>query len=96
MRIDRDYSEALAQAQVATFPKEELKEENFNRVNTDGFVKSVVLLKHWAEMVERVMLKEKNFRIEINYNAEAQKATFAIYTPMEHEENSKPEYSERR
>lgn len=76
------YSEALAQAQAAVFPDEELKEENFNRVNTDGFEKSVVMIKHWAEMVERVMFKKQNFRIEINYNAEAKKTDFAIYTPM--------------
>lgn len=80
---DITYSEALAQAQAAVFPDEELKEENFNRVNTDGFEKSVVMIKHWAEMVERVMLQKQNFRIEINYNAEAKKTDFAIYTPTE-------------
>lgn len=90
------YADALKMAQAATFPNEELKEENFNRVNTDGFEKAVVFLKYWAEMVQRVMLNEKNFRIEINYNAEAKKTDFAIYTPIkdvssgttqEHQEN---------
>lgn len=74
------YSEALAQAQAATFPDEELKEENFNRVNTDGFEKAVVLMNCWAAMAQRVMFEKHNFRIEINYNAEAKKTDFAIYT----------------
>ena len=77
------YSDALALAQVAAFPDEELKEENFNRVNTDGFEKSVVLLKHWADMTMREMFKKRNFRIEIKYNAEERKTSFAIYTPIE-------------
>lgn len=77
------YSEALERAQAAVFPEEELKEENFNRVNTEGFEKAVVLLKCWAEMTMREMFKKRNFRIEINYNAEAKKTDFAIYTPTE-------------
>ena len=92
---DMPYFDILGRALAAVFPNEELKAENFNLVNTEGFEKAVVLLKCWAEMTMREMFKEKNFRIEINYNAEAKKATFAIYTPTEHaEENSKPEYSE--
>lgn len=78
-----DYSDALKRAQAATFPREELKEENFNRVNTDGFEKAVVLLKYWAEMIMQEMLKKRNFRIEINYNAEVRKTDFAIYTPTQ-------------
>lgn len=92
---DTDFIEALMLAQAAVFPEEELKIENFNRVNTEGFEKAVVLLKCWAEMTMREMFKKRNFRIEINYNAEAQKVDFAIYTPTEHAgENSKPEHSE--
>lgn len=90
-----DFTEALMLAQAAVFPEEELKIENFNRVNTEGFEKAVVLLKCWAEMTMREMFKKRNFRIEINYNAEAQKVDFAIYTPTEHDgENSKQEHSE--
>lgn len=92
---DTDFTEALMLAQAAVFPEEELKIENFNRVNTEGFEKAVVLLKCWAEMTMREMFKKRNFRIEINYNAEAKKVDFAIYTPTEHAgENSKPEQSE--
>lgn len=91
---DMPYFDILGRAQAAVFPDEELKAENFNLVNTDGFEKAVVLLKQWAEMTMREMCKEKNFRIEINYNAEAQKATFAIYTPTKcNEENNKQEFS---
>lgn len=70
---DMPYFDILGRAQAAVFPNEELKAENFNLVNTEGFEKAVVLLKCWAEMTMREMLKEKNFRIEINYNAEAKK-----------------------
>ena len=42
---DTDFTEALMLAQAAVFPEEELKIENFNRVNTEGFEKAVVLLK---------------------------------------------------
>lgn len=68
---DMPYFDILGRAQAAVFPDEELKAENFNLVNTEGFEKAVVLLKCWAEMTMREMCKEKNFRIEINYNAEA-------------------------
>ena len=79
--LELPYSDALKRAQVATFTGEELKEENFNRANAEGFEKAVIMLKHWAEMIERAMRENDSFRIEVNYNAEAAKATFAIYTP---------------
>ena len=92
---DMPYFDILGRAQAAVFPNEELKAENFNLVNTDGFEKAVVLLKCWAEMTMREMCKEKNFRIEINYNAEAKKTTFAIYTPTAKEQSdSQQEHSE--
>jgi hypothetical protein len=92
---DMPYFDILGRAQAAVFPDEELKAENFNLVNTDGFEKAVVLLKCWAEMTMREMCKEKNFRIEINYNAEAKKTTFAIYTPTAKEQSdSQQEHSE--
>jgi hypothetical protein len=92
---DMPYFDILGRAQAAVFPNEELKAENFNLVNTEGFEKAVVLLKCWAEMTMREMLKEKNFRIEINYNAEAKKTTFAIYTPTAKEQSdSQQEHSE--
>ena len=77
------YNEAFARAQAAVFPNEELKSENFNRVNTDGFEKAVVLLKHWAEMTMCELSRKRNFRIEVTYNAEERKTDFAIYTPIE-------------
>lgn len=79
--LELPYSDALKRAQVATFSGEELKEENFNRANAEGFEKAVIMLKHWAEMVEKAMRENDSFRIEVNYNAEATKTTFAIYTP---------------
>lgn len=95
MKSERNYREELELAQASARNNEELKEENFNRVDADGFVKATVLLKHWAEMAERVMFRKGSFRIEINYNAEAKKTTFAIYTPIEDgKDDSKQEHSE--
>ena len=89
------YSEAMAKAQAAVFPDEELKEENFNRVNTDGFEKAVALMKRWTEMLQRVMFEKHSFRIEINYNAEANKTDFAIYTSTKGgKDGSKQEHSD--
>ncbi len=88
--LDKDYvpyEQALGFAKASTFPNEELREKNFNRVNTDVFEKAVVLIKHWAEMMERVMFEEHDFRIEIKYNAKAKKTDFAIYTPTKSEKD---------
>lgn len=46
---DMPYFDILGRAQAAVFPNEELKAENFNLVNTEGFEKAVVLLKCWAD-----------------------------------------------
>lgn len=95
VQTQRRYNEVFAEAKTAKLPAYELTEENFNRINTDGFEKAVVLLKYWADMTMREMFKKRNFRIEINYNAEDRKTDFAIYTPTEcNEENSKQEFSE--
>lgn len=83
MEKQKTYSERLELAKIATFPGEELKEENFNRVNTDGFEKAIVTFKKWFEMTLEAMQKHKSFRIEITYNAEASKSDFCIYTPIE-------------
>lgn len=83
--IRKSYSERLKEAQAAVFPNEELKEQNFNSVNTEGFEKIVVGLKHWIEMTLRAIQEHKSFRIEIKYNAEAAKTDFCIYTPTKDE-----------
>lgn len=62
---DTDFTEALMLAQAAVFPEEELKIENFNRVNTDGFEKAVVLLKCWAEMTMREMFKKETSALKL-------------------------------
>ncbi len=74
------YDEDFGKAQAAVFPDEELREENFSRVDTGGFEQTVVLLNRWSEMAMSEMFKKRNFRIEINYNAKVRKTTFAIYT----------------
>ena len=55
--------------------------------NTEGFEKSTVLMARWMDIILRVMQKERNFRIEVNYNAEASKAVFAVYTPASAKED---------
>gem|GEM_PF-2448009 len=76
------YDEASRKAREAASPDEELTESNFNRVNTEGFEKAVVLLKYWAEMTMREMFSKRKFRIMIDYDADKKKTDFAIYTPV--------------
>lgn len=59
------YSEALKRAQAATLPEEELTEENFGRVDTDGFEKTVVLLKCWLDMMMREMFKKETSALKL-------------------------------
>lgn len=73
----------LGYAKEADGLGEELKKENFNGVNTEAFEKAVIMLQSWAEMTMREMEKHKKFRIEINYNVEAKKTDFCIYTSIE-------------
>ena len=54
---------------------------NFNRVNTEGFEKGVVLFSRWLAIIEEAMFKQRSLRIEIIYNAEAEKAEMYVYTP---------------
>lgn len=82
-RKTEKYEHALKRARAYALPDEELKEQNFNRVNMDGFQKTVVLLSRWTEMIMSELFKKRSFRIEITYNAEARKTDFAIYTPKE-------------
>lgn len=84
-RVERKmvgYYETLDRAHAAASPDEELTEENFNWVNTEIFEKAILILKYWAEMTLNAILKNKNFRISINYNAEVKKTDFVIYTPV--------------
>ena len=75
------YFEELEKAKEKALPNEELRIENFNKVNTEGFEGLVVVLKHWHEMIFNAMFQKKSFRIELIYNAENKKTSFAIYTP---------------
>jgi len=89
-------SERITAAQATAKVDEELKKENFGSVDTDGFEKAICLMRGWSEMILREMQKEKNFRIEINYNAEAMKTDICIYTPItEHgTKDNLPEHQE--
>ena len=79
--VYRPYELAMLEAQEAAQTGESFKESNFNRLMTDGFEKTVVALKHWADMTATAMAANKQFRIEIKYNAEELKTDFCIYTP---------------
>nr|DAW23503.1 MAG TPA: hypothetical protein [Caudoviricetes sp.] len=79
--VYRPYELAMLEAQEAAQTGESFKESNFNRLMTDGFEKTVVALKRWADMTAMAMAANKQFRIEIKYNAEELKTDFCIYTP---------------
>lgn len=80
------YFERLKEAQAASRTGEELREENFNSVDTEGFEKAVVLLKHWTEMAMQALKESKKVRIVIDYNAEMLKTDFSVYTEIKSNE----------
>ena len=77
----KPYSERLQEAQKAALPGEELKEQNFETVETDGFEKTVVLLWGWITTLQRELTGDKGLRIEIKYDPKALKTQLAVYTP---------------
>ena len=79
----KPYSERLQEAQKAALPGEELKEQNFETVDTDGFEKTVILLWGWITTLQREFIKDGGLRIEIKYDPKALKTQFAVYTPTE-------------
>ena len=79
--VESLYKKTLEEPRKRAHPNEELKWMNFNRVNTEGFEKGVVLFSRWLAIVEEAMFKQRSLRIEIIYNAEAEKAEMYVYTP---------------
>ena len=79
----KPYSERLQEAQKAALPGEELKEQNFETVDTDGFEKTVILLWGWITTLQREFIKDGGLRIEIKYDPKALKTQLAVYTPTE-------------
>ena len=77
----KPYSERLQEAQKAALPGEELKEQNFETVDTDGFEKTVILLWGWITTLQRELTGDKGLRIEIKYDPKALKTQLAVYTP---------------
>ena len=59
-------------------PDEELS--YYNRVDTDGFIKAVAVLKKWLELLEKSIFENKKFRAEIIFDSEGMKTDFNIYT----------------
>lgn len=51
-----------------------------NRVDTDGFIKAVVVFKKWLELLEKSIFENKKFRAEIIFDSEGMKTDFNIYT----------------
>lgn len=86
-----NFSDALEAARAEAHPGEELKAENFNRVDAGGFEAAAVLLQRWTDMIVREMFQNKKLRIEINYDAEQKKTRFAIYTPITSERHDSQE-----
>ena len=79
--VESLYKKTLEEPRKRAHPNEELKWMNFNRVNTEGFEKGVVLFSRWLAIIEEAMFKQRSLRIEIIYNAEAEKAEMYVYTP---------------
>lgn len=79
--VYRPYELAMLEAQEAARAGEKFMETNFNRLTTDGFEKTVYALKRWVDMTAIAMAANRQFRIEIKYNAEELKTDFCIYTP---------------
>ena len=77
------FDEAFKQAQEAALPGEELKTENFARVDADGFEKTIVLLRHWTDMLQTVAFSKRKFRAVLSYDADSLKTNLAIYTVKE-------------
>lgn len=80
------YFHRIAAAQATARTGEELKMENINSVDKEGFEKAVCLMMVWSEMIFSELLKEEDFRIEIIYNAEAMKTNLFLYTPTKKHE----------
>lgn len=59
-------------------PDEKLDE--YNRVDTDGFIKAVAVFKKWLELLEKSIFENKKFRAEIIFDSEGMKTDFNIYT----------------
>ena len=59
-------------------PDEKLDE--YNRVDTDGFIKAVVVFKKWLELLEKSIFENKKFRAEIIFDSEGMKTDFNFYT----------------
>ena len=79
--LENLYKKTLDEPRKRAHPNEELKWMNFNRVDTEGFEKGVVLFSRWLAIIEEAMFKQRSLRIEILYNAEAEKAEMYVYTP---------------
>ena len=51
---------------ITKMPDEELS--YYNRVDTDGFIKAVAVLKKWLELLEKSIFENKKFRAEIIFD----------------------------
>lgn len=89
--LENLYKNILDEPRKRANPNEELRWMNFNRVNTEGFEKSVVLFSKWLGIINEAMFKHRSLRIEIIYNAEDEKAEMYVYTPKHDEMDNNQE-----
>lgn len=56
-----------------------------NMVDKDGFERAVMVFRVWLDLMEKALLENESFRIEVIYNAELLKTDFQIYVPANDE-----------
>ena len=79
--VESFYKKILDEPRKRAHPNEELRWMNFNRVDTEGFEKGIALFNRWLGIIHDAMFEHKSLRIEIIYNAEAEKAEMYVYIP---------------
>ena len=89
--LENLYKKILDEPRKRAYPNEELKWMNFNRVDTEGFEKGIVLFNGWLGIIQEAMFEHKSLRIEIIYNAEAEKAEMYVYTSKHDETDNAQE-----
>ena len=71
------------QKEPAPHPGEVPKSRNM--VDKDGFERAVMVFRVWLDLMEKALLEDESFRIEVIYNAELLKTDFQIYIPANNE-----------
>ena len=80
-----DNKKQFEEAKAMARPGEELRKENCSLAFSDSFEKAFVIIYCWAEKILNVLMKHKDFRVEIVGKAEDMRIRLYIYTDEEKE-----------